>query len=187
METKRCSACTETLPHDAFSKDRTKRDGLRSRCRPCYAVTRKRDPLKERAYALKYYYERQRDNPEFKSYRKGYIREHYIKNRDRYRAQAKKYRKTEIGKQIHREHEAVRRLRRPEITRAHNAVNVAIRSGALIRPSQCSRCGGSQYQIEAHHHRGYEPERRLDVVWLCAPCHREADGNVRRVGLSAST
>lgn len=58
--------------------------------------------------------------------------------------------------------------------RARNAVAQALRSGALVKPSRCSRCG-SRKRVEAHHHRGYAREYRLDVVWLCSWCHKDVE------------
>lgn len=57
---------------------------------------------------------------------------------------------------------------------AVQAVSAAIRRGVRTRPTMCSRCGSESLKIEAHHHRGYEPQNWLDVVWLCQPCHYEA-------------
>lgn len=51
--------------------------------------------------------------------------------------------------------------------RAASAVTQAIRKGQLVRPSVCSRCGGSN-RIEAHHADYSKP---LDVEWLCRRCH----------------
>lgn len=50
---------------------------------------------------------------------------------------------------------------------AHNAVARAIKSGKLVR-RPCERCGA---QKSLAHHEDYD--RKLDVVWLCQPCHKE--------------
>lgn len=52
-------------------------------------------------------------------------------------------------------------------TAAHNAVAKAIKSGALIQQS-CSRCGSVK---SLAHHEDYD--KKLDVVWLCQPCHKQ--------------
>lgn len=66
------------------------------------------------------------------------------------------------------------RARNPEKTRAHAAVSHAKRKG-LLAPAPCA-CGATE-ALQAHHHRGYAPEHRLDVIWLCRPCHvREHHG-----------
>lgn len=52
---------------------------------------------------------------------------------------------------------------------ANRAVEKAIREGVLVRPKNCSRCGWED-EIEGHH-PSYEPDKRLDVIWLCQGCH----------------
>jgi hypothetical protein len=55
---------------------------------------------------------------------------------------------------------------------ARRALHRAIAAGKVVRPAACQGCG-AQGHLEAHHHRGYEREHRLDVLWLCARCHGE--------------
>lgn len=62
----------------------------------------------------------------------------------------------------------------PDIYRAHRTIYRAVVGKRIIKPEHCSKCGASG-RIEAHHHLGYERVHRLDVVWLCIPCHRLAD------------
>lgn len=56
--------------------------------------------------------------------------------------------------------------------RAHSKVGAAIRSGRLVRPDHCSKCGVKAF-IEASH---TDYARMLDVEWLCRLCHVEKDG-----------
>lgn len=60
------------------------------------------------------------------------------------------------------------KLTNPLNVRAHNALNNAITAGRVIRPTSCSRCGGSDTKINGHHHDYTQP---FDVVWLCYSCH----------------
>lgn len=65
---------------------------------------------------------------------------------------------------------------------AREAVTSALRAGDLVRPPSCSTCGRA-CAAEAHH-KSYEPDHWLDVVWLCTACHgREhaSDGRARSV------
>lgn len=66
------------------------------------------------------------------------------------------------------------KARNPEKVRAHQAVKAAKKSGAItVHPCAC----GSTKALQAHHHRGYADGHRLDVIWLCRPCHvREHHG-----------
>ena len=50
---------------------------------------------------------------------------------------------------------------------AHNAVAWAIRSGRLER-MDCEKCGRRD---SLAHHESYD--RKLDVRWLCQPCHKQ--------------
>ena len=50
---------------------------------------------------------------------------------------------------------------------AHSAVARAIRKGFLYKDS-CARCGSINSMA---HHEDYS--KPLDVVWLCAPCHKQ--------------
>jgi hypothetical protein len=67
-----------------------------------------------------------------------------------------------------------RRLRRTEIerVRARQAVADALRRGKLVRPAACERCGQIG-RVVGHHH---DYDRRLDVAWLCSPCHKAVHG-----------
>ncbi|MBR0672914.1 hypothetical protein [Neoroseomonas soli] len=54
----------------------------------------------------------------------------------------------------------------PDARRTHAAVHRAIRSGKLVRPDACERCGGPNPHA---HHADYA--RPLDVQFLCQSCH----------------
>jgi hypothetical protein len=60
---------------------------------------------------------------------------------------------------------------------AYKKVRNALRTGALVRPLTCQRCGvnpglasDGRSKIQAHH---ADYSRPLDVEWICAKCHRE--------------
>lgn len=60
--------------------------------------------------------------------------------------------------------------------RARDAVESATARGEIPRPRRCESCGVEQDatgkpDIHNHHH-SYLPEHRLDVIPLCAGCHR---------------
>ncbi len=52
--------------------------------------------------------------------------------------------------------------------RARASVRKALKSGRLVKPAACDGCGTQPGRLEAHH-RDYD--LRLDVHWLCIPCH----------------
>lgn len=60
--------------------------------------------------------------------------------------------------------------------RAQGAVKYALKTGRLVRPDTCSRCGKKPKPrtdglptIQAHHE---DHTKKLDVQWLCFKCHR---------------
>lgn len=69
--------------------------------------------------------------------------------------------------------------------KANSAVNIALLSRRIQRPSTCSKCG-VHCKPEAHHHRGYAPEFWLDVQWLCSLCHKYEDRIKPRLGFETS-
>ena len=50
---------------------------------------------------------------------------------------------------------------------ARSKTNGAIKSGNLIKPKECSKCGESK-RLEAHHEDYNKP---LEINWLCKGCH----------------
>lgn len=60
----------------------------------------------------------------------------------------------------------------------HNArqfVRWKVQKGDL-KKLPCAVCGNSD--VEAHHHKGYDREHRLDVIWLCVDHHIEAEKKI---------
>ncbi len=63
------------------------------------------------------------------------------------------------------------RKRNPEKAHANQVVYQAVKRGTLIRPDHCTLCG---VKCKPHgHHDDYE--KPLEVMWLCSPCHKQAD------------
>ena len=78
-------------------------------------------------------------------------------------------------KSIYRERVRAARKADPRRRRAYQRVHDAIKRGDLMRPTECPKCYRTDQRIEAHHHKGYDPEHALDVVFVCGSCHREAE------------
>jgi hypothetical protein len=56
------------------------------------------------------------------------------------------------------------------------AVQRAVKTGTLP-PAKSVRCIDCEREAaQYHHHRGYAPEHRTDVVALCRPCHLKRHG-----------
>ena len=54
-----------------------------------------------------------------------------------------------------------------EKTKAREILNVAVKSGRIIKPTNCSKCGKLR-KVTAHHNDYFKP---LEVRWLCYECH----------------
>ena len=63
------------------------------------------------------------------------------------------------------------RLAHPERNKANDAIKTAVRRGELAPASACQCNDCSKPAVDLHHH-SYEPKHWLDVVPLCASCHR---------------
>lgn len=60
---------------------------------------------------------------------------------------------------------------RSKLMRSVNqAVHKAVKSGKLVRPEACSKCG-KKCKPEAHHAKGYAKQNWLIVEWICRKCH----------------
>lgn len=113
-------------------------------------------------------------DPELRRANNEASRRNYLARKEHFRALAKAYAKTERGKDAIRKAHARERELFPERIKARYCVSNAVRDGRLKKAKACEQCG-KRGRIEAHHHKGYEPEHRLDVQWLCPPCHDIAD------------
>ena len=65
-------------------------------------------------------------------------------------------------------------LKNPTHRNANMALNEAVSAGVVETPEHCSGCGisGKETRLGAHH---YDYAKPLDVVWVCAKCHRSLD------------
>ena len=52
---------------------------------------------------------------------------------------------------------------------ARMGLNIAVKSGKIIKPRECSKCG-KELKLSAHHDDYNKP---LDVIWFCYQCHSD--------------
>lgn len=90
-----------------------------------------------------------------KEHNREYYREWYKKNG---RARADNYAEAII--QWDKDH--------PEAYSAKRKVYYAVKTGKLIKPKKCSKCG-IEVRLSAHHEDYSKP---LEVLWLCSSCHK---------------
>ncbi len=83
-----------------------------------------------------------------------------------------KYRATKNGRLKRQAISRQMQKKYPEKFRARNALARAVRSGKIIKPTECSKCFESKPKIEGHHADHSKP---LEVVWLCTSCHADEE------------
>ena len=99
------------------------------------------------------------------------------------RRAAKKHNATTVRKAGNVSNNKLFRERHPDKVRAQGAVSNAVRDGNLSRPDTCSNCSFNVSIVgpmQAHHHKGYEREFWLDIVWLCRRCHMTEHKKLRQ-------
>lgn len=62
---------------------------------------------------------------------------------------------------------------------ARQAVYIAVKAGAIARPTKCPKCG-RKTRLHAHHYLGYDKKNWLKVRWRCARCHYQEDKSRHR-------
>lgn len=178
MDTKFCARCSNHRPLSDFCKSRQTFDGLYPTCTPC----RKR-----------IYRSRMKTDAAFRNNRRAKAREWAKNNPEAVKANSDiqnakpkhialrkkvsaRWEKSDAGKKWRSQWKASNK----EKHRAHRAVCYAVKSGKLVRPNSCEKCGVDSADLDGHHHKGYDEKHILDVVWLCGKCHHAADRAKRR-------
>lgn len=87
---------------------------------------------------------------------------------DRNRLSNARYRDTDAFRKLCADYKREYRRNNPHEV-ARDATKVALRSGRLVRPDHCVKCG-LVCKPEAHHP---DYDKPLEVVWLCRVCHLE--------------
>ena len=91
------------------------------------------------------------------------------KYREKVAANTKKIRQNYQSRYKQRKAEYNRTLRPKQMVNSYHKVRNAIKSGKLVRPTNCSNCN-KEGRIEAHHDDYTKP---LEIRWLCRSCHSE--------------
>jgi len=174
---KKCVSCGEVkdLPV-SFKRVKANRDGFSGRCKVCLAAYQRSyrntpaGKLSQKAYDAqeKYKEARRRANhtPAAKAAKKRY------QQSDAGRESQERYRKSDKGRATNAnlKRQYLQEGRYAEEKRAYNAVYHAVKTGKLIRPEVCPKCGCDDRRIQAHHEDYSKP---LEVTWLCSGCHAD--------------
>ena len=95
------------------------------------------------------------------------VSENYQKNIDYYRA----YEKTAERRKSHNERQLANqkkyRSKNNKKYKVHGIVARAMKSGKLVNPRICEKCGSKNHIVG--HHDDYD--KPLEVRWLCQACH----------------
>lgn len=150
--TKLCSRCGVGKPVSKFYKNRSRPDGLDTWCKVC--VKEYRSTPYMRAVAVKSVMRYRRTE----------------RGRELHRQCNARYYQTEKGKKDKARGTKAYQKQHVDKTRAHRAVNDAVRYGKLpsIHVRKCVDCG---QQANHYHHESYAIDRFLDVIPLCLGCH----------------
>ena len=152
---KTCSTCGKNKDAIDFYKDKRSSDGLTSGCKQCLLTW-------QRKYRSKNKEQKKKSDAKYRASIPIEVR----------REREKEYRKS--GQKKHAEYVRNWRKQHPKKAYAHNVISNLIRTGELIRPNSCAKCGDSGVKIEASHGDYNEPKI---VEWLCPRCHRIKDDN----------
>lgn len=68
------------------------------------------------------------------------------------------------------------RIENREKSKAHSAVNNAVKSGKLIKSKICEVCKKPNKYIHGHHE---DYSNQLDVIWVCPKCHIKIEGRYK--------
>lgn len=161
-----CSKCQKSLSLDNFHRNKTKSDGYNSYCKQCLVEYKRgyrelnRDRINEQQREA-YGKDIERKREQFRAYRRT--------NPERVREAARRWRErhpeymTEWNKMYTETH--------PINIKAKTAVNNAVAAGRLprITERQCDVCNAP---AQEYHHWSYEVEHWLDVIPMCASCHK---------------
>lgn len=148
--TKLCIKCRQTKSSSDFNKNRNTVDGLQWWCRDCVRDYRRLWAKTERGRSCKSAYAKSPAGAEA----------------------ARRYYKTDKGKATAKR----TRINNRHKVAARGSVRYHIITGKLKVPDYCPRCGEKK-RLDAHHHKGYGKENKLDVVFLCRQCHAKEHHN----------
>lgn len=178
---KTCRICKQTKPLSEFYEAAGNRDGFSNRCKICQATNQKHYRQSEKGKAvIKHYFQSKKGKTVLKRCRqseKGKMIYKRYRQSEKGKATLKRRQQTENYKICHNRYAKRYTIHHPEQTKAHDAVNNAIRDGRLpqLNSLQCHYCPAQAKQY--HHHKGYEPEHYLDVIPVCIKCHNEIPKN----------
>ena len=157
--TKVCSKCKRQKDVHRFNKDKSAKDGLDHKCKSCKCAYRKEYAKTDKARKLKKLSDKRYAN---------------TKNGKAVRKKARdNYYHSDKGIAYTRAYNKQRPPLCPLKMNARNAINALVRAGKMPPASKCKCSNCTEQARHYHHHKGYEPENKLEVVPLCTICHKQ--------------
>jgi len=155
---KYCSLCKQTKLLSNFYKNRHNKDGFQAYCIPCHKIKQRKFLQSEKGKKSRISAQKK-----YRTSLKGIIAN-------------KQYNQSEKGKKIRLALVRKHQIQHPEQIKAKNAVTNAVMTGKISPPCYipCARCSG---QAQHYHHQSYAPNKRLDVMAVCAKCHKKIHSN----------
>lgn len=142
---KRCPQCKRDLAISLFWKDCSKKDGRQVYCKTCLKQYRQSDRGKE-------------------------VRRRHQQG-DKRKASGRRHRQTAKGKATLCRAREKYDVKFPDKRVAQGAVSNAVKAGVLS-PIASLLCLCGQAAEHYHHPNGYDEDQRLNVIPVCAVCHR---------------
>lgn len=185
-----CTKCKKLLPYERFVKCNRNKSGITSDCKECHRSQseqwRKNNPGSMATCRKNWYANVKKEQCIGNEYY-SQMRLRRLKKENDWRRNNKE-RTAKISKKYRTSHsEDVKQKRKKRYTENPNQVrgwykvNQAVKKGVLPNPNsvKCIQCENTAK--EYHHHNGYEEKYLLDVIPLCASCHRQIHLNETKV------
>ena len=164
MDEKRCANCLITKSLDAFSNNRSKKDGKQCWCKICIFnhMSSPENKTKQKEYAKGYLSKAENQLKRVEYLAKPETKAKLVKHRSKYLSKTEtKLKRNEIARKYRDDN--------PEKYKAYAIVKYSINKGDLVR-QPCEWCGSTD-NVHAHHDDYSKP---LEVMWLCGSgnnCH----------------
>ena len=147
---KKCTECGDIKPLEQFYRESAnKTDGRKRICKDCIGSYNQRPEVR---------YARRKNNLSYYRNSIGKITQRLYRQSDAGKLSQKRY--------LHNH---------PNKRKAQVAVQIAVQSGNLVKTSTqtCTDCGEHS---EHYHHESYDKKDWLNVIPLCALCHKQRHG-----------
>lgn len=170
---KKCATCQKVKQENCFGNYKKSKDGKRFECKECRSAREKNRYYNEKEH-IKEVQKKYTDKNKEKIFANW--KRWYEENKEIILNKIKNYENTPRGKEVRRKADDRQHKKYPERRNARAAVSNAVYAGRLpkIHTMVCSVCNNKQAE-HYHHHKGYDREYWLDVIPVCAACHKKID------------